>query len=155
SGTRSGDAAPRDRPDAAAAGQGPRGWLACAHVGLRYGPIAWSTRLHGCAAVDAQDLPRNPGGVVRREIRSGLADVGRLADAAQGDRLRDTLADELDQAVAHVGAHEAGRDAGHAHAGARYLLGNDTHQRVHAGLRDVVRRAAGSGDVRTDRRDEK
>ena len=47
-----------------------------------------------------------------------------------------------------------GRDAVHAHAGARHLLGDDPHQRVHARLRHVVGRAAGRGHVGADRRDE-
>src|SRR5262249_28253360 len=67
--------------------------------------------LHPGAAVDAQDLTRHPRRVVGREIERRLADVRRLAHAAERNGLRDPFADEPDQALAHVRADEARRDA--------------------------------------------
>src|SRR5215471_5278053 len=67
--------------------------------------------LHPDPAVDPEDLPGDPGRVVRDEKHGGSPDVGQLAGAAERDGADHRVPVEAEQPLPHVRAHETRGDA--------------------------------------------
>src|SRR5690348_13322079 len=102
--------------------------------------MAGAAPLHPGAAVDAQDLAGDPGGVGGGEEDGYPADLDGLPGPAERDRLEDGVAVETEEPLAHLRADDARRDAVDAYAGGSDLPREHLRQRVHARLRDVVGR---------------
>src|SRR5262245_18590959 len=89
---------------------------------------------HPGAAVGAEDLAGDERRVVAGEIGGGLADLFGLAGATERDSGEHHVAMKLEEALAHVGADEARRDAVHPHSRRRALLGERLGERIHSRL---------------------